>query len=237
MKGYAEFSARPLQRTEVAGAFLPLIITLGPTISVDGTAFGSFLAGLYERPVQTAFVGEQLGVQLNLTPLGAYRLFGGVVADVAGAVVEPPGVAELGERLAAAPSWPQRYELVQQWLSRRLADAPSPDPAVAWAWDRLATSAGRTPVGALAAEIGWSRRHFAARFRAHTGLPPKPVARLLRFERAASLVASGRPLASVADAAGYADQAHLSREFVRLAGCPPGRYQVTFVQDQLGVAV
>jgi AraC-like DNA-binding protein len=231
MIGYVEFSPVPLRRTEIAMPFLPLIITLGPTMSVDGRVFGSFLAGLYERPVETAFTGEQRGVQVNLTPLAAYRLFGGLVADLADATVEPPGTAELGERLAAEPDWSARYALVNRWLAGRLADGPSPDPAVRWAWRRLSASGGRIPVGALAAEIGWSRRHFSARFRAHTGLPPKPVARLMRFERAASLVGAGHPLASVADLAGYADQAHLTREFVRLSGTPPGRYRVTNVQD------
>ncbi|SHF30785.1 hypothetical protein [Streptoalloteichus hindustanus] len=35
----------------------------------------------------------------------------------------------------------------------------------------------------LAREIGWRRRHFAARFHEHVGLPPKALARLLRFRR------------------------------------------------------
>ncbi len=51
-----------------------LIVNLGPRIEVDGTSFGSFMAGLHDRPAITRHHGEQAGVQLNLTPLGARRL-------------------------------------------------------------------------------------------------------------------------------------------------------------------
>jgi AraC-like DNA-binding protein len=118
-------------------------------------------------------------------------------------------------------------------------DGPSADPAIAWAWRVLHRRGGDVPVGALAAEIGWSRRHFAARFRAEIGLSPKVAARVLRLERARSLLARGEPAGLVAARSGYTDQSHLVREFRALAGCTPSRYlaemdgeQVTFVQDR-----
>jgi AraC-like DNA-binding protein len=67
---------------------------------------------------------------------------------------------------------------------------------IEWAWRRLVESDGRVTVGALASELGWSRRHFGALFRAEVGLPPKRVARIARFRRALSLsrpAAQGSP--------------------------------------------
>ncbi|HVY47851.1 MAG TPA: helix-turn-helix domain-containing protein, partial [Minicystis sp.] len=48
-----------------------------------------------------------------------------------------------------------------------------------------------------------------------------------RFQRAAALLARGRAasIADVAAAAGYADQAHLSREFAAIAGVSPASYR------------
>jgi transcriptional regulator GlxA family with amidase domain len=82
---------------------------------------------------------------------------------------------------------------------------------------------GAAPVEALAADIGWSRRHLLGRFREHTGLPPKVFARILRFQRAAALLAdpAGPSLCEIALDCGYYDQAHLNRDFRAFAGRTP----------------
>ena len=100
---------------------------------------------------------------------------------------------------------------------------------MAWTFRRLAAADGRLAIGPLAAEVGWSRRHLAARWRRDVGLGPKTVARVLRFEHALRLVREGRALADVAYACGYADQSHLNRDFRALAGATPR--EVTIVQD------
>jgi AraC-like DNA-binding protein len=81
----------------------------------------------------------------------------------------------------------------------------------------------------LAAEVGWSRRHLAARFREEIGLPPKALSRLIRIEHAAQRVRAGDPLPDIAYAGGYADQSHFSRDFRELVGCTPTEFP--FVQD------
>jgi transcriptional regulator GlxA family with amidase domain len=95
-------------------------------------------------------------------------------------------------------------------------------------------SAGRVGVQELAADTGWSRRHLLNRFRGQVGLGPKTAARVLRFQRAARLLVPGsvygtRPvtaasISDVAAACGYADHAHLVREFHALAACTPSEY-------------
>ena len=52
------------------------------------------------------------------------------------------------------------------------------------------------------------------------GYGPKMLDRVLRLQRALGLARSGVPFATTAATAGYADQAHLSREVRSLAGVP-----------------
>ena len=75
----------------------------------------------------------------------------------------------------------------------------------------------------LAIEIGWSRKHFVTRFAREIGLAPKTVARMMRFNTACAMAVSSPSgdWASIAADAGYADQPHLIREFVEMAGESP----------------
>jgi len=106
------------------------------------------------------------------------------------------------------------------------------------AWSRLTESSGQVDVAGLAAAVGWSRRHFTERFSAEYGIGPKALGRVLRFERARWMLV--RPdrgsLAEVAATCGYADQAHMVREWHAMAGGSPTAWLeaeavLPFVQD------
>jgi AraC-like DNA-binding protein len=79
--------------------------------------------------------------------------------------------------------------------------------------------AGR-PVGAIADSCGLSPRHLLRVSKTAFGYGPKVLDRILRFQRAVALARGGRAFAQVSAVAGYADQAHLSREVKALAGVP-----------------
>ena len=69
--------------------------------------------------------------------------------------------------------------------------------------------------------LGVSERQLRRRFVDAVGYGPKTLARVLRFQRFLALAGEGEELARLALAAGYADQAHLTRETRRLAGRTP----------------
>lgn len=226
--GYAERSEGPLRRVQPAASIVPLIVSLGPVIDVDGESRGSFVAGLYDRPARTEFVGDQLGIQVDLSPLGARRLLGVPLAELARRTVPledllGPSGDELVEGLAGLSGWEARFELLDLALTRRLRDAPPIRPAVTAAWHRVVETGGRIGVEALARDVGYSRRQLAARFGEDVGLGPKAVARIVRFERACELLRRGTAPAEAAAAAGYADQSHLNREARALTGMTPTR--------------
>jgi AraC-like DNA-binding protein len=97
----------------------------------------------------------------------------------------------------------------------------APDPRIRAAAVRLAR-APATPVPALAAAVELGERQLRRAFGVAVGYGPKTYARVMRFRVALGLVRAGEPLASAALAAGYADQAHMTREIAALAGRPPG---------------
>ena len=77
----------------------------------------------------------------------------------------------------------------------------------------------------IAGRLGISERQLRRRCQAAAGYGPGTLQRVLRFRRFVSLIdatGAAADLAGAAAEAGFADQAHLTRESGRLAGLPPG---------------
>jgi AraC-like DNA-binding protein len=195
----------------------------------------SSVSGLHAHPAEIHHQGRQAGVQLALTLAGARSLLGLPAAELAGELLEldevSPWLRHLPDQLADSPA-AERAGLVERTLVAQLGkrDAPPVRAEVGRALARLTRGAA---VQEVADEVGYSRRHLGSLVRAETGLAPTQLRRLGRFE--ASRARMGRaPLAEVAHRCGYADQAHLTREWVALAGCPPTtwlREEFPYVQD------
>ncbi|RBY96870.1 AraC family transcriptional regulator [Blastococcus sp. TF02-8] len=223
----------------------PLVMAAHPDPTHAPGSFEALVGGLHTRPARIAHAGRQSGIQLSLTPAGARALLGvpaGALASLDCPLEELLGARgrEVVERIRAADDWPGRFAALDAVLLRDLRDDDVSAPELAEAW-RLTTAAhGRLRVSEVAARIGWSPRHLEQRFRAETGLAPKEAARVVRFDRArralAGRVSAGRPadLAGLAAAAGFADQAHLTREWRAFSGLPPTRWlaaEFGYVQD------
>ncbi|MGW0554271.1 DUF6597 domain-containing transcriptional factor [Streptomyces sp. NPDC002926] len=104
---------------------------------------------------------------------------------------------------------------------RRADGALSPDPLLGEVVRRL--EAGGTVAGAADA-VGLGARQLHRRSLDAFGYGPKTLARVLRLQRALTLVREGVPYAEAALGAGCADQAHLAREMRDLAGITLGAY-------------
>ena len=76
----------------------------------------------------------------------------------------------------------------------------------------------------LEAVTGLSRYAVARHFRACFGTSPYRYLVMRRLARARSLIRRGAPLADAALASGFADQSHMTRQFSKAFGMPPGRW-------------
>jgi AraC-like DNA-binding protein len=205
-----------------------------------GRSYESFVAGFQAGHALTQFTGSQFALQLYLTPLGVYRILGIPGSALAWGVrdledIAPNLARSLPDRLASQPTWTERFAVVDEVLARMADHGPKPDPLVDWVWRRLQASGGQVRISDLVAKSGWSHRHVISRFRDQIGVPPKVAASVIRFERAATDLASRKSsLAEVAVAYGYADQSHLTREFVRFAGDTPAAYAASYRPSAAG---
>ena len=241
--GYLEHGGWSIANREVAVPIVPLIINFGAPFRIhmggnESVDQPGFVAGLYDGYADVASTGRAHAMQVDFTPLGAHRFFALPMRDLAGQTVALDGIGRFEEltcRLYDARGWSARFALLDRFVRQRLGAARAPSSPIAWAWRQLAASAGRVRVGALAREIGWSRKHLAERFSIEVGARPKTAGRILRFAGARRSIDAGIRVGPMdwADLAadwGYADQAHLIREFRAMAGVTPADY----VQDVAG---
>ncbi len=255
--GFEQERARFSSWLEAPRPALTLMIDLVGAISADHQRLpDSWFGGLNTTYTVVGFGGGSYGsIDLEFNPLGAYRVLGVPLSELEGVVLSLEDLfgAEgrtLADRVRATSWWDERFDLVERFLLRRMFSGPEATPAVAWAWQRLRSSAGNCRVEQLAAEIGCSRRYLSSRFSAEVGLGPKAAGRLIRFEQVCRRMrAQPARWAEVAANAGYYDQPHLNRDFRELAGTSPGEFLrrcipgggvvgdgIPFVQDGAGAA-
>ncbi|OBQ89704.1 helix-turn-helix transcriptional regulator [Mesorhizobium sp. AA23] len=232
--GYREIWPGHFRMVEYASLTVPLVISFAEAFAIglgrspgDNDRYASFAAGLYAGPVMIKSFGAACCVQVNFTPLGARQFFGLPMSELRDRMVGLDdamgfdGIA-LREQLGEASDWDKRFDIAEGFIAGRLADAHALSPEIAWPYRTIIASGGRTRISALASEIGWRRKHLAAKFADATGIGPKTLSRIVRFNRALSL--SKRQddnWAGIAADCGYAYQAHLVREFRQLAGETP----------------
>jgi AraC-like DNA-binding protein len=116
-----------------------------------------------------------------------------------------------------------RLSALETALMSRLPRTGSPDPAVMAGIKWLADHP-EARVEHLSGWIGICSRQLQRRFSIAVGFSPKMFQQVLRFQyllNRAKYVADRPPLADLAAAAGYADQAHMSREVRRFSDVPP----------------
>lgn len=236
--GYRRSGGAPARHRGLPSPYLTMIIPIDDPLTLLAHPdpdqapgdYWSLIGGLHLRPAMIDVPARQAGVQVAIRPLGARALFGlpaGELAhqDLAADAVIGSVAARLQDRVNSAASWPERFAAIDADLSALLREPLSVRAELAWSWHRLVTSAGTVRVRDLAAEVGLSARHLSETLRRETGLAPKAVARVVRFDHARRRIAGGgATIAEVAAECGYYDQAHLDRDFRDLAGCPPSQW-------------
>lgn len=232
--GWVDRSSAPVVRRELPSGNVPLIVNFSARVrerkagSREWSEHGTFTAGLHEAYTVVESAGPNEGLQVNFTALGARLFYGRPLAELTNRSVDLADVfarsaGPLIDELHAARRWDLRFDILDREIASRVAAARHPAPAVVWTWRQLAATRGRARIGDLGREIGWSRRHLAAQFGREIGLTPKAFARTLRFASAVRLLTSpdGGSLADIAQACGYFDQAHFTRDFRAFAGTTP----------------
>ncbi len=242
LSAYTELvSTVAAQEQPPTAAIVPMILVLGPGWDYEANGehhrLGtSFVAGLRTSPVTMHSQGYAVCMQVNFTLLGARRFLGIDMHELTEEIVDLADLvgqrcAALEHRLLGHNDWASRFDHLESALMDRiLGDDKSGRRSSAAVQTSLA-AVERSPtdqtVNDLARSAGVSRKHLVTLFAREVGLSPKQFLQLKRFEEALQLMQTNpdMPLSEVAYTSGFADQAHLTRQFRRYMGRSPSAYQ------------
>lgn len=124
--------------------------------------------------------------------------------------------ASLEDKLHAFAAWLEARATAQRQLARAALRAGRAAMRVC--------AAPALPIETLAGEQHVSRRQLERDFAHWVGTSPRHLARVARVQGTSRLAQSGAGLADIAAAAGFADQAHMSRAVKELTGLTPQHF-------------
>ena len=241
--GYAEWAPPPALRAAVACLWTSL--TTGPAAdaSQEGQAglvlpdgcsdliweqgVGCYIAGPDTGPARPMTKAGTVIVGIRFRPAAGGRVLSTPLSEITNQrvpladLLRPAQLPPAARRLPATLDPAQAADWALAVVGALVAEG-EPDPAMTRAATLLRDPAARSE--AVAAGVGLSERQFRRRCQAAAGYGPKTLQRVLRFQRFVRLLdAAPSPpdLAGLAATAGYADQAHLTRECSDLSGLTP----------------
>jgi AraC-like DNA-binding protein len=195
--------------------------------------------------IEVASEVDLFGVRFR--PGGAHRFLATPLHELLGSRVTASDLGIDGDALADElwhTDGRQRVAVVDRFLFARLRrvrpSALRDEALTVRAVAHFRATRGGASVSAVAAALGVGTRRLERAFDGNVGLRPKALARVLRFRQLVAMMGRvERPnWATIALQAGYADQAHMIREFRTLSGVTPSQYheerrRVGFVQYTL----
>lgn len=214
----------PPQRLLPNGCVDLLFDLTGTPGELDAAVIGVTTGPVFaQRPVGTAVLG------VTFWPGEALPFLGEPIDALRDRVVDLNQLfgnesSALVDSLRQLGSDEARIARIDDFLRSRAARSRPAPRLVRAALCLLRQHGGQLPVRALQVELGTSERTLERAFKQATGLSVKAMARIMRLHSVLSRIAHApvRSLADLANEFGFADQAHLNREFRQLAGLSPG---------------
>src|SRR5262249_36464987 len=140
----------------------PLTIAAHPDPAQPGDVYVTLAGGLHTAPALITHEGAQSGIQLAVSPLASRALLGMPASELVSHDVDATEVCgglatEIQQRIQDADTWPERFAVLDEALSRRVRTGQvdggqDVSAEVRFAWERLVATGGRITVGAPAGE-------------------------------------------------------------------------------------
>lgn len=190
-----------------------------------------FVIGPFKKEFDLYSDGFTKLVAIRFWPWGMYQFSLRPMAELVDKILPAekvfgPKVKLLAECLAYKTS-EERMELLHNFIRDEVRKSDGPKPTVYPIGSRIISEKGRMTIQDLSREFNFSRRRLERIFQTETGLSPKTLSRIVRFNHAKRLIEQDPniSLAELTQEAGFCDQSHFSKTFKEMFGITPGTFK------------
>lgn len=141
-------------------------------------------------------------------------------------IFEEKPATDLEHKMLHAANTTERIQYAEAFLLDRLKGSDTIDSIVQSTIDLILSTKGRTSIHDLLKNNLSKRRHLERRFSKLTGLSPKQLARIIRFQTALKMLLNNEAqhLSDLAYENEYYDQAHFIKDFKEFTGINPKKF-------------
>lgn len=215
------------------------------SIAFDGNSVIAELWGTSLTPIALGAEPNDYRILLliELSPIGLFQITGQTQSEFASkrlslADIDNKLFQSLNEAFIVSNSIKNLIEAFEGIFFRRM-ETPIVSDAVLLATASIADNHGQIPVNEIAQQVCYSERQLNRLFLAQIGTNIKNYARITRFNYVLKHIhTSPCFLASLAQQAGYFDQAHFDKDFKLISGVSPQRFLQSmsdFYYDDIGI--
>lgn len=196
--------------------------------------------GIWDEPTILSSSTQLTGtIGVEFKPGGAFPFFSIPMHELTNTIFHLNDLlgkdgAKLIEHIGNAKSTAEKVDILQVFLLGRLQQYHIEHTIAQVAINAVNTSHGLINIKDLAENVGYSNRYLNMLFQQHVGLPPKTIARILRFHKFYQQWAVTDSLQFVEDDIYdyYHDQSHFIKEFKQFTGYAPKKF--TQINNELG---
>lgn len=191
----------------------------------------SFIHGQITKFIEVEPTGETKIFSVRFQPGGLQRFIDFDVDELTGKTMsveeiwKSEGIA-IEKAMLSAKTDEAKIKTAEKFLLSRLGESKRHDSDVEFCVNELVNTNGAASMEAFTGKLLIGKRQLERKFIAAVGLPPKMLARILRFQHALQLIENQQfeNFTKVAYDGGFYDQAHFIKDFKQFTGLNPKKY-------------
>jgi AraC-like DNA-binding protein len=192
----------------------------------------AWLSGMHHEPLEIQYSGKSNLIGVRFYPHGIFPFLNFPIHETVNQVENLKTIwgvfqEEIYEILCRQKGAEQIYSVLNQILMKKISEKKTNQHQLIENIIHHIKMNPHQSIPESAAALGYTQRHLNRLFKDHTGINPKLLGQIFRFEKASSYLYthSKQDLSNIVSLLGYYDQSHFNREFKRFSGMTPLEYK------------
>jgi AraC-like DNA-binding protein len=198
----------------------------------------AWLSGMHHEPLEIHYSGKSNLIGIRFYPHGIFPFLDIPIHETVNQVENLNSVwggfqEEIYETLCMIKEPEKIYPALNHFLMRKISENKTNQHQIIGYIVRQIKTKPNQSIQELAISLGLSQRHLNRLFKDQTGINPKLMGQIFRFEKACSYLHthSEEDISNISSTLNFYDQSHFNREFKRFSGMTPLEYKKRAIES------